>query len=168
MDRVFAALAQLIERALAVAFVFAVTLNFANVVDRYVLNASILSADEIQIYIMIWVTFLGSVVVTWQRRHLRMDVLRQMLPPALQKLLHAIELLLVVTLGGFTAFYSFDYAARMYAIGRASDTAGIPLWTVHAALPLGFGLMAAICLWRLLAWRAGGREPVERTPGVSE
>ena len=43
----------MIERALAVAFVFAVCLNFANVIGRYAIGHSILGADEVQIYIMV-------------------------------------------------------------------------------------------------------------------
>jgi TRAP-type C4-dicarboxylate transport system permease small subunit len=168
MDRVFNTLAELIERILAVAFVVAVTLNFVNSVARYVFNATILSADEIEIYIMVWITFLGAVVVTWRRQHLRMDVLLQMFPKPLQLALRAAELLLLAGLGGFMLVNSSNYAASMYAIGRASDTAGIPLWTIHAALPLGFGLMAAISVWRLLAWCRGARQPMVRTPGAPE
>jgi TRAP-type transport system small permease protein len=168
VDRLFEKLTRLIERALAVAFAFAVVLNFVNVVNRYVFNASILSADEIEIYIMVWITFLGAVVVTWRRQHLRMDVLLQSFPRPLQMLLHAVELLLMAGLCGFMLVNSWNYAALMYAIGRTSDNAGIPLWMMHAALALGFGLMAGISAWRLVAWLGGGREPIERMRGAPE
>jgi TRAP-type C4-dicarboxylate transport system permease small subunit len=161
VDRLFDAIANIAERVLAIAFVATVVLNFANVVDRYILNESILSADEIQIYTMIWITFLGAVVVTWRRRHLRMDVLLLALPAPLQKLQRFVELVLLAGLGGFMLVNSCDYTASMYAIGRTSDSAGIPLWTIHATLPIGFGLMAAVSMWRLLAWRRGGAEPEE-------
>jgi len=61
-----------------------------------------------------------------------------------------------------------DYTERMYALGRTSDTAGVPLWTIHAAVPLGFALMAAISAWRLLPWahQAGGAD--DRDAGVVE
>lgn len=168
VDRLFEGLTRLIERAVAVALVFAVVLNFANVVNRYVFNDSILSADEIEIYIMVWITFLGAVVVTWRRQHLRMDVLLQSFPRPLRMLLHAVELLLMAGLGGFMLVNSWNYAALMYAIGRTSDNAGIPLWMMHAALALGFGLIAGISAWRLVAWLGGSREPVERMRGAPE
>jgi TRAP-type transport system small permease protein len=148
-DRIFNVLANLIERLLALAFVFAVALNFVNVLARYLFDAPILAADEIQIYIMIWITFLGAVVVTWRRQHLRMDVLVQAFPPRLQQVLRLLELALMGLLAGFMLWHSWDYTARMFMIGRASDTAGIPLWLVHAALAVGFGLIALICLFRL-------------------
>src|SRR5512144_2244866 len=123
MDRIFDTLSTLIERGLAVAFVFAVALNFVNVADRYVFDSTILSADEIEIYIMIWITFAGAVVVTWRRQHLRMDVLLQMFPVPVQNVLRAVELLLFAGLGGFILVNSWDYARSMYEIGRTSDTA---------------------------------------------
>jgi TRAP-type C4-dicarboxylate transport system permease small subunit len=168
MDRMFEVLANLIERVLAVAFVFSVGLNFSNVVDRYIFGATILSADEIQIYTMIWITFLGAAVVTWRRQHLRMDVLLRMFPLGMQTALRACELILLVGLAGFIAVNSWDYTARIYAIGRTSDTAGIPLWTIHIALPLGFGLIAAISLWRLARWCLARLNPTAGFTGAPE
>jgi TRAP-type transport system small permease protein len=161
----FETLARVIERALAIVFVLAITLNFVNVIGRYVFDTSILGADEIEVYTMVWITFLGAVVVTWRRQHLRMDVILRMLPAPVQTVLHAIELLLLAGLGGFMLIHSWNYAAQMYAIGRTSDMTDIPLWTIHAALPLGFGLIAAIGAWWLLS---GMREPAQRTPGEAE
>lgn len=168
MDRVFDSLSCFIERVLALAFVLAVALNFVNVIARYVFDASMLSADEIQIYTIIWITFLGAVVVTWRRQHLRMDVVVRAFPQPVQNLLRAIELALIAALGGFMLVNSFDYVATMHAIGRTSDTAGIPLWTVHASLPLGFGLMAAISVWRLAMWRRHADVPTAPLPRANE
>ena len=168
MGRAIDRLAAVTERMLAVAFVFAVALNFVNVIERYVFNATMVGADEIEIYVMIWVTFLGAAIVSWRRQHLRMDVLSRMLPTAAQKLLRAAELLLTAAIGAFMLVNSLDYTERMYALGRTSDTAGVPLWTIHAAVPLGFALMAAISAWRLLPWahQAGGAD--DRDAGVVE
>lgn len=161
INRVFDKLADGAERVLAAAFVFAVALNFVNVVQRYVFNASILGADEIQIYIMIWVTFLGAAVVSWRRNHLRMDVLFRTFPVPVRRLLRMLELLLIVALGAFMVVNSSEYVARIYAIGRTSDTAGVPLWTIHAAVPVGFAIMAAVSAWRLLPWAKATELPDE-------
>jgi TRAP-type transport system small permease protein len=153
VDKLSNALAHLIERALAVAFVFAVLLNFTNVVARYLFSAPILAADEIQIYIMIWITFLGAVIVTWRQQHLRMDVLLQAMPVSLQRVVRIVELAAMALLTGFMLWHSSDYTARMLLIGRTSDTAEIPLWLVHVALAVGFGLMALICVVQLATRR---------------
>ena len=38
--------------------------------------------DEVEIYILIWIAFLGAALVTWRGTHLRMDVLIAACPPA--------------------------------------------------------------------------------------
>ena len=133
---------------LALAFMAAVALNFANVVGRYVIGSSILGADEVQIYIMVWMTFLGAAVVTWRNQHLRMDVLVQLLPRPVRAMLRVAELALLATLAGFVLVQSSLYAQQMFRLGRTSDMAGVPMWIPHGAVAIGFGLMALIALWR--------------------
>lgn len=138
-----------IERVLALAFIFAVCLNFANVIGRYVVGQSISGADEIQIYIMVWMAFLGAGVVAWRRNHLRMDVLVSFLPQALQRSLKVVETLLIIGLAGFTLVQSFRYTAQMAALGRTSDVGAVPMWIPHSAVAIGFGLIALVAFMDL-------------------
>lgn len=148
IDRIFEQLSWAIERALALAFVFAVALNFANVVGRYALGKSILGADDVQIYIMVGMAFLGAAVVSWRRRHLRMDALVQFFPAWFRTFLQAAEFALGTLLAGFVLVQSSNYAWQMFALGHKSDNAGIPMWVPHSAVAIGFGLIALIELWR--------------------
>src|SRR5262249_9751896 len=138
MDKLFERAAFWIERVLALAFIGAVVLNFVNVIARYLLAWSILSADEIQVFCMVCMTFLGAVVVTWRRAHLRMDVLIDACPPWAKISARVLELVLFGILAAFVLYQSFVYAHRMFVIGRTSDTAGIPMWIPHGAVALGF------------------------------
>jgi TRAP-type C4-dicarboxylate transport system permease small subunit len=153
IDKAFDRVARLLELALALAFIFAVLLNFANVFGRYVLGYSLLGADEVQVFIMIAMTFVGAAIVTRRNMHLRMDVLVQFIPEPLRRLLRLIELLLLIVLSSFVLTESFLYAQRMLSIGRASDMAGVPMWIPHGMVGLGFGLMLIVSLWRLLSAR---------------
>jgi len=148
IENLFERVTRFLERVLSLAFVFAVALNFANVVGRYVLGYSILGADEVQIYIMVFMAFLGAAVVYWRRAHLRMDVLVQYFPAWLRTALRAAELALIVLLAGFVLVQSGSYAWQMFELDRKSDNAGIPMWIPHGAVALGFGLIALIALWR--------------------
>ena len=161
--------ARALELALAIVFLFTVGLNFANVVGRYVVGRSILWADEVQVFIMIAMTFLGAAVVAWRRQHLRMDVLARMLPRRLQKLLKLVELALMLALCGFVLVQSQDYASRMFQIGRTSDSAGIPMWIPHGSVAVGFGLMVLVCLAHIwTASRTGGESEMtaKRVEGI--
>ena len=135
-----------IERILALAFIGAVCLNFANVVGRYGLGRSIAGADEVQIYVMVFMAFLGAAVVSWRRQHLRMDVLVRFLPGRARTALRFCELALVVVLGSFVVVQSWRYAAQMFAIGRTSDVGDIPMWIPHGAVTLGFALILVSAL----------------------
>lgn len=135
-----------IERVLALAFIFAVCLNFANVIGRYVVGRSISGADEVQIYIMVWMAFLGAAVVAWRRNHLRMDVLVRFFPQGVQKALRALEIAAIVGLAGFAVVQSVRYTWQMAALGRTSDVGGIPMWIPHSAVALGFALIALVAV----------------------
>jgi TRAP-type transport system small permease protein len=135
-----------IERILALAFIGAVCLNFANVVGRYGFGRSIAGADEVQIYVMVFMAFLGAAVVSWRRQHLRMDVLVRFLPGPAQTALRICELALIVILGSFVVVQSWRYAAQMFAIGRTSDVGDIPMWIPHGAVTLGFALILVSAL----------------------
>ena len=90
-DKLFERVAWVTERVLALAFLVAVCLNFLNVIGRYLLGYTPSGSDEIQIYIMVWMAFVGAAVVTWRDQHLRMDVLVARLPKNLRLLLRGLE-----------------------------------------------------------------------------
>jgi TRAP-type transport system small permease protein len=130
-----------IEIVLAYAFLAAVALNFSNVAGRYVFGTTLLSADELQIFAMVVITFLGAAVVAWRNQHLRMSVLVNALPSAVQKIIQIVELVCIVVLAAFVLWNSSNYAAQMFALGRVSDMANIPMWIPHAVVAVGFGLI---------------------------
>jgi TRAP-type C4-dicarboxylate transport system permease small subunit len=137
-----------IERVLALAFIVAVCLNFANVVGRYGFGTSIAGGDEVQVYIMVWMAFLGAVLVSWRGEHLRMDVLAQRFPHGMRSTLKITELVLVVALAAFALWQSWNYTEQMIAIGRRSDNAGIPMWIPHSAVAVGFALILLVTVIR--------------------
>jgi len=145
--------ARALELVLAAALIVAVLLNFANVIGRYGFGRVFFAADELQTYIMVYLAFLGAALVSFRGLHLRMDVLAQRLPAKLRRILAFIEAILVVALGALVTWVAWQYVAQMYSLGARSQTAQVPMWIPHVALVLGFGLMAAIGLARLIRGR---------------
>ncbi len=150
IDNVFDRIARVIELTLALAFIFAVLLNFGNVVGRYLFGVSLLGADEVQIFIMVGMTFLGAAVVTRRDLHLRMDVLVRYLPAPVRVALRVVELLLLAAVAGFVVSQSYFYAGQMLRIGRTSDMAGVPMWIPHGTVALGFALILIVAVWGLV------------------
>lgn len=150
VSRILDHLTWLIERTLAYAFIVAVGLNFFNVVGRYGFGVTLLSADELQIFIMVFMTFLGAAVVAWRDQHLRMDVVVNMLPTPLRKLVRIVELTVIAALACFVLWNSSFYVKQMFIFGRVSDMGRVPMWVPHSAVALGFGLIALITCLRLM------------------
>jgi TRAP-type C4-dicarboxylate transport system permease small subunit len=123
------------------------------VVGRYGFGRSISGADELQVYIMVWMAFGGAAVVSWRRSHLRMDVLIRFLPPPMQFGLRVFEAILLIAMAGFALWQSWRYTEQMLALGRKSDVAAIPMWIPHAAVVIGFGLIALIAVWQAVSLR---------------
>jgi TRAP-type C4-dicarboxylate transport system permease small subunit len=145
-----------VERIVAYALVLAVLVNFANVVARYGFHRPILGADELQVFLMVWMTFLGVVVVTWRRMHLRMDLVAGRLPAFAQGWLRLAEALVTAVLAALVLGESVRYVAQMFAVGRRSDALGFPVWIPHASVAIAFGLIGLIAVYRLSRRAARG------------
>ena len=150
MFRSIDALALALEKLLGVALIVAVAYNFVNVIGRYVFGETFLSADEVQIYIMVYIAFLGAAVATWRRVHLRMDVLVYRLPRRVKLALGALELALVLVLATFVLYVSSGYVKQMAGLDARSQNAGIPMWIPHSAIVLGFGLIAILAVLQIV------------------
>jgi TRAP-type C4-dicarboxylate transport system permease small subunit len=150
VSRILDRLMRWIERTLAYAFIVAVGLNFVNVVGRYGFGITILSADELQIFIMVFMTFLGAAVVAWRGQHLRMDVLVNALPAPLRRAVRIAELAVIIILASFVLWNSTYYAQQMFNFGRVSDMGRVPMWIPHGAVAAGFGLIAFVACLRLV------------------
>ena len=154
------ALTWLIERVLAIALLAGISLNFVNVLGRYLFGIVLNGVDEIEIYILIWIAFIGAAAVTWRGIHLRMDVLIGACPPAIRKVAAAFEALVLFTISCFVAWQSFLYVQRIYALGAVSDIAHIPTWIPHSAIPISFALIALIVVLRALQKLLGPADAV--------
>ena len=79
-----------------------VLLVVVQVVARYVLRLSLPWPEELARFLLIWLTFAGAVVGTWQHAHFRVDVITQHLPaPATRTLAVTIDALVCVALAVF-------------------------------------------------------------------
>ncbi len=142
LDTAIGRVIRFIELALAWLLLVIIVLNVVNVIGRYVFSRTILGADEVQIYGMVWIAFVGAAVVAWRGEHLRMDVLLKRFPAALSRWLRVVELVLVIVLAVFVVVNSSIYTARMF--GVYSAVGGIPMWIPHGAVAAGYALIALI------------------------
>jgi TRAP-type C4-dicarboxylate transport system permease small subunit len=133
-----------LERGLALVLIAIVLLNVGNMLARTAFGTGLLWADEVQVYLFIWIGFLGAALVTWQRSHLRIGLLRTCWPAGVQRKLEGVEAALVPVLCCFVAWQSCAYVWRIARVGTRSDMAGLPMWLPHAAVASGLVLIASL------------------------
>lgn len=143
---------------IGVLILVSIGINFANVIGRYVYLSPIVWAEEIMIYIMVWITFAGAVLVTWRNRHLSMDMFTIMLPQRWRRIVNVGTALAFIAVCIFAIVQSWHVVALFYATGQVSVVAEVPMVIPHAAPLFGFALMLLAVLVRFRSRIEGGAE----------
>ena len=152
--RAVEALAAFIQALSAALLLVAVAINFANIVGRYVFLSPIASAEEVMLFLLVGIVFLGNSVVGFEGKQLRMDVLLHALPPRLR---HALEVLADLTMIAVcVALIVLGWPAieMLAEFDQRSQAADIPLVIPQALVPIGLGLNAFLVGARLVLRRA--------------
>lgn len=139
------------------ALAFASVLLFVNVVLRYVFLAPISWAEEVSLYLMVWIVFVGASVAVRTRGHIAVDLLPLMLSEAnKRRLAAAVAVLMLVFLAVF-GWYGGQHTLRVFASGQVTPVMQAPMWLTYLAMPVGSALMflrTGQVLWRLLRRRS--------------
>src|SRR5690606_18195018 len=109
-----------IRVALALLLIAAVLLNCANIFSRYFFNKAYLGSDELHVFAMVIIAFLGTICVTHDQQHLRMDVLSHYLRPTQKRILSMLESVITIIIAGVMAWASFGFVKRLYLMNQHS------------------------------------------------
>jgi TRAP-type transport system small permease protein len=131
------------------AFVLAITALMAtlvvgNVFCRYVLNASLIWAEELSQYLMVWMVFLGAGLGFRQGRHVAVEMLQDALPGKLGWMLRWAVLVISAIFLATLVVLGIRYA--IFAAGQETPALQISAAIPYSAVPVG----AALFLFHLL------------------
>ena len=116
------------------------TLVFVNVVARYVFNFSIIWAEEVSQYLMIWIAYLGAGLALREGRHVALEMLHDRLSaPVCRKLRMAVGGLLLAFLGAVTVL-GFQFVVFVWT--QETPVLNISLGIPSLAIPIGTLLFA--------------------------
>jgi TRAP-type C4-dicarboxylate transport system permease small subunit len=152
--------------AIGLILLAAVAINFANIVGRYVFLAPLPWAEEVLSFLVIWGVAFGASAVTYDRRHLAMDLFSAGFSPLLRRVLDALILGTMIGLCGFACVQGWKIVAIMAGNGQVSVTAGIPMTIPYFSFVIGFGLITIAAAVELLRRIAGRPAPSDR-PGTA-
>ncbi|MFZ0850006.1 MAG: TRAP transporter small permease [Hyphomicrobiaceae bacterium] len=139
------------------ALAFASLLLFVNVLLRYWFLAPIAWAEELSLYVMVWIVFVGSSVAIRTRGHIAIDLLPLVLSPVGRRRLAIFIALTVLAFLAVFFLYSLQHTLRVRGSGQVTPVMQAPMWLAYLAMPAGSALMmlrSCQVLWRLVGERA--------------
>jgi TRAP-type C4-dicarboxylate transport system permease small subunit len=116
------------------------TLVFVNVIARYVLNFSIIWAEEVSQYLMIWIAYLGAGLALREGRHVALEMLHDRLSDALSRKLRMVVAALVLVFLGAVTVLGFQFAVFVW--NQETPVLNISLGIPSLAIPIGALLFA--------------------------
>lgn len=140
----------------ALAFVSA--LLFVNVILRYVFLSPIIWAEEISLYLLVWIVFIGASVAVRSRGHVAIDLLPRALPPEHRRQLALLVGAIVLVFLAVFFYFSAAHTMRVAAGGQVTPIMLAPMWLTYLAMPVGSALMflrTVQFLWTVAQDRGG-------------
>ncbi|NKB21643.1 MAG: TRAP transporter small permease subunit [Alphaproteobacteria bacterium] len=150
--RYFLPVVRLFLGLLLIASVFLIV---ANATGRYVFLAPIIWAEEVLGYVLVWTVYLGSVLVTWDGGHLKMDLLSRTLPGISRTIVNGISVSVFIFIGGLIVYQSWFAIADLTHVSQVAE---IPMNWMHSIIPISFVFVLGCILIRFRENLAGTLE----------
>jgi TRAP-type C4-dicarboxylate transport system permease small subunit len=127
------------KRVMVVASIVFVLILLWGVFSRYVFNIAVAWVEELAVYFMIWLVFLGIGVAASERAHIGMLFVRDSFPIAVRKYVLALTNLLMIAFLAVVAYEGTILAITV--IPQKSAALRLSFFWPYMAIPVGAGLM---------------------------
>ncbi|MEM5584851.1 TRAP transporter small permease [Roseibium sp. AS2] len=135
---------RLISVLLGLCLIVMVLINVANAVGRYSGWFSLVGADELLVYGMIWIVMLGAILAARSRDHLSINLLPTAMSGRLAAGLQIAIDVATVSVSVLIAWNSFIFIERIAILNQKSMGLGMPMVIPHSAILVGFIGIAAV------------------------
>ena len=106
----------------------------AQVVLRYVFNSPLTWSEELAVYIMVWMTFIGSVICMRDNEHIEVTILVDYLPPGLRRAAILFSRLASVIFLLVVMYYGTELVLENRSVTSAANKLNMGL--VYSILPI--------------------------------
>lgn len=128
----------------------------ANVIARYVLQKSIVGADEIALLLLVWITFLGACLQIRKRDMVAVTFLLDKLPPRLYR---AMQILIQICILFFSIWFLYvGFEWLMSSSSTKSAALRLPLWIPNAIFPISMFVIIVFTLDNIRYFITHGKE----------
>ncbi|HCI52142.1 MAG TPA: TRAP transporter small permease [Gallionella sp.] len=157
------------EEFLIASFMAAATLvTFAAVVMRYTTGSGIDWAQELTIYLFIWMAKFGAAYGVRTGIHIGVDFLVNWVSPPIRQAMVTMALSLGIIFTGSISFFGARWVLFIHGTGQVSPDLEMPMWIVYLAIPFGSGLMCYRFMQVLKTFIQTGNLPVHDMGGHNE
>lgn len=118
-----------------------IILVFSQFLSRYVFDYSLSWSQELSRYILIWLAWISVSFTIREKRHIRVETIKELLPIKGQVIIEIIVLILWSFFAIFLAVLGTEIVLDTQIGGQGSPMIGIPMWIVYLILPLAGVLM---------------------------
>lgn len=128
-----------------------IVITVAGVAMRYMMNRPLQWMEELQLWCIVWVVFLGASAVSRRSGHIAIDAFVGLFPRFLRNAAWGISRVVTTIVMIFFGYQSLLMVRQMITSDRSTNILSIPLALVYAAIPAACVIMAL--------WGAFGRRP---------
>ena len=126
-------------------FVAMVLLIIVNVVLRYIFKMGISWAEELILIFFAWSTYLGIVAAVRYGSHVKVDIIFNMFPKVVQKIIDIITEIAIVVLGGYITYLSIILCLNVG--NKRTNVMRLPANVINSCLIVSFML---ITIWSII------------------
>lgn len=129
------------EWFLVIGFFILILLVFSQFLSRYVFDYTISWSQEFARYLLIWLAWISVSFTIREKKHIRVEILKDLLPKKGQIVVEIIVLILWSFFAVFLAVIGTQFVLDIQSSGQGSPMMGIPMWIIYVILPLAGVLM---------------------------
>ncbi len=115
---------------------------------RYVVQRALPWYDEFAEFLLVWLTFYGTVLASQRDAHIGFETLVEYLPTGLQRVIAVAAELIILSIQVALFYYGLSLV-RAASFDTALSIRAVRLSWIYSAIPIGGGLMFLIGLRRL-------------------
>lgn len=121
-------------------------LTVFDVTGRYFFSRPVLGCTEITELLMVCVGFLGLALCALQDRHVKIDILVNLFPERVQKILHSFNFIVVVVVTAFISWQTFIEAPQVHRKTLLLNIPQSPFYSLTGFSYLMMSLIAIVLL----------------------
>jgi len=128
-----------------------VSIVVIEIVGRNLFSVSMIGADEVASFAVIWSVFFTASIGVKKNIHVRIDVLFLLLPPWAARLLDALGTGLSLAFTAYLTYSGWELVQESIMLGEMTMTMlRMPLWIPQSIIPVGGFLLSVRLLQRLI------------------